>query len=192
VSVLAELEGLDVALYRAVAATPTPTIDRPLRQLSSLANHSKLWLAIAALVGLVGGRRGLRAAAVGVAAIGVTSAVVNLPVKLSAGRRRPDRSAAAVPELRHVPMPTTTSFPSGHSASAFAFAEAVGSTAPVLSVPLRVLASAVGYSRVHTGVHYPGDVLVGALVGATIGEVVARLAARPSIGRRLPGWSGTN
>jgi undecaprenyl-diphosphatase len=71
-------------------------------------------------------------------------------------------------------MPTSTSFPSGHSASAFAFATAVGSEVPALAVPLRALAAAVAYSRVHTGVHYPGDVVVGSLVGTTIGEVAGR------------------
>ena len=57
-------------------------------------------------------------------------------------------------------MPRSTSFPSGHSASAFAFATVVGHHLPVLGVPTRFLAGAVAYSRVHTGVHYPADVIV--------------------------------
>ena len=80
-------------------------------------------------------------------------------------------------------MPTSTSFPSGHSASAFAFAGAVAGTTPVLGAPLRGLAVAVAYSRVHTGVHYPGDVIVGSVVGATIGEATA-LATRALRRRR--------
>ena len=78
-------------------------------------------------------------------------------------------------------MPTSTSFPSGHSASAFAFANAVAEELPVLGLPLRFLAGAVAYSRVHTGVHYPGDVLVGAILGSTVGGVtrdLARLVSR--------------
>ena len=47
---------------------------------------------------------------------------------------------------------------------------------PALAAPLRALAAAVAYSRVHTGVHYPGDVVVGSLVGTTIGEVAGRAA----------------
>jgi undecaprenyl-diphosphatase len=43
------------------------------------------------------------------------------------------------------------------------------------AAPLRSLAAVVGYSRVHTGVHYPGDVIIGALIGSTIGEAVAAL-----------------
>ena len=98
-------------------------------------------------------------------------------MKLASGRARPDREAEGVPEERHVPMPTSTSFPSGHSASAFAFAGAVAGSIPVLGAPLRGLATAVAYSRVHTGVHYPGDAIVGAIIGATIGEATV-LAAR--------------
>ena len=69
-------------------------------------------------------------------------------------------------------MPNSTSFPSGHSASAFAFATAAGSHLPELGGPLRLLAGAVAYSRVHSGVHYPGDAVIGSLIGGTIGAGV--------------------
>ena len=95
----------------------------------------------------------------------MTSGVVNLGVKPLGRRRRPDRAAEQVPLARHVPMPTSTSFPSGHSAAAFAFATGVGHVLPPAAVPLRALAALVAYSRVHTGVHYPGDVVAGALIG---------------------------
>jgi undecaprenyl-diphosphatase len=170
---LYEFAQVDVAVYRAIAGTPTPTLDAPLRRLSGLANHSKLWIATAAALFALGGSRGRRAAATGLVAVGVNSAVVNLPMKLVSKRERPDREAAGVPDERHVPMPTSTSFPSGHSASAFAFAGAVAGSIPMLGAPLRGLATAVAYSRVHTGVHYPGDVIVGSVVGATIGEATA-------------------
>ena len=88
-------------------------------------------------------------------------------------RARPDRVAIGVIVRRHVAMPTSTSFPSGHTAAAFAFATGVGVEWPAASVPLYVLAGLVGYSRVHTGVHFPGDVIVGSLVGATIGEATS-------------------
>jgi len=73
-------------------------------------------------------------------------------------------------------MPESTSFPSGHSASAFAFAYAVGRHLPALAVPIRLLAGGVAYSRVHTGVHYPGDVAIGSIVGAGTGAIVAAAA----------------
>lgn len=180
---LHELAQVDLAVYRAIASTPTPTLDEPLRLLSGLANHSKLWMAVAGALFALGGRTGRRAAVTGLVAVGVNSALVNLPMKLASGRARPDREAAGVPEERHVPMPTSTSFPSGHSASGFAFAGAVAGTMPAIAVPLRGLAATVAYSRVHTGVHYPGDVIVGSLVGATIGEVTG-LAAQAVLRRR--------
>jgi undecaprenyl-diphosphatase len=184
---LRELGELDVAIYRAIAETPTPSIDEPLRRLSNLANNSKLWFAIAGGLFLVGGRAGRRAALTGAAAIAVNSAVVNVPIKYASRRARPDRPGIGVPEQRWVDMPTSTSFPSGHSASGFAFASAVAATMPVAAVPIRGLATAVAYSRVHTGVHYPGDVVVGSLIGVTIGEataVVARGLARRRRQRR--------
>ena len=153
---------MDRAIYSAVAATPTPALDEPLRRLSNAANNSRLWLAIAAGLAVTGGRAGRRAAVRGTLAIGVTSALVNLEVKTLWSRRRPDRASAGVPEQRDVRMPTSTSFPSGHTASGFAFASAVGRDQPWLGLALRILAAAVGYSRVHTGVHYPGDVVAGA------------------------------
>jgi len=89
-------------------------------------------------------------------------------------------------------MPSSSSFPSGHSASAFAFAAAVGDTVPPLALPLRLLAGAVAYSRVHTGVHYPGDVVVGSLIGAGVGDMTAtvgRWLTRRSVRSGGPGRS---
>jgi undecaprenyl-diphosphatase len=144
--------------------------------LSRAADNSKLWLAIAAVLALAGGPTGRRAALRGVLSIGVTSAVVNLGVKSIYPRRRPDRAGAGVPDDRQVKMPGSTSFPSGHSASAFAFASSVGQDMPALALPLALLATAVGYSRVHTGVHYPGDTIVGAVIGASTSYGVGAIA----------------
>ena len=193
---LAELGQLDRAIYGAVAGTPTPMLDPPLRQLSRLADRSRLWIAIAAAMAAVGGREGRRAAAAGLVAGPVDAAVVNVGFNLVARRRRPDRDAARVPADRQVPMPQSGSFPSGHAASGFAFANAVGQTLPIAAAPLRLLASVVGYSRVHTGVHYAGDVVIGAVIGATIGDIVGwgcrgRAGANAAGGeRRAPvrGW----
>ena len=181
-----ELEQLDRAVYAAVADTPTPLLDEPMRRLSDAASYSKLWVAIAAVTAAVGGRSGRRAASTGLVAIGVTSALVNQGAKRLARRERPDRDGEDVPEARYVKMPDSTSFPSGHSASAFAFAAAVGSRIPVLGVPLQLLAGAVAYSRVHTGVHYPGDVVIGSLIGASTGSFVASAVAIVAPIRQMP------
>jgi undecaprenyl-diphosphatase len=107
----------------------------------------------------------------GLASVAVTSATLNLGVKPLVNRRRPDRVAEDVPLVRQVRMPASTSFPSGHSAAAFAFATGAGRVLPTSGVPLRALAALVAYSRVHTGVHYPSDVVVGALLGSALAQI---------------------
>jgi membrane-associated phospholipid phosphatase len=175
---MADIEQLDMAAYTAIARTPTPTLDRAMSQLSDAANYSRLWLACAAVLALTGGRSGRRAAATGLASVAVTSAVVNVAVKPVWRRERPDRAAEAVPAARHVRMPGSQSFPSGHSASAFAFATGVGHTMPAVAVPLRALGASVAYSRVHTGVHYPLDVLAGGLIGTALAQLTTHALLR--------------
>lgn len=170
----APIRRADLAVFRAAARSELPVVGPLLPPLSRAANHSKLWLAIAAGSAVVGGRFGRRAGLRGVLAVGATSALTNLPAKYLAGRQRPDLDL--VPEVRRLArVPASTSFPSGHSASAFAFATAFALEQRRARLPLFALASAVAYSRVYTGVHYPGDVLVGAALGA----VVARATTRP-------------
>jgi undecaprenyl-diphosphatase len=171
-------ERVDLAVYSAIARTPTPALDVVMSRLSHAANYSRLSMASAALLALTGGTTGRRAAVQGLAAVAVTSTVVNAAVKPLARRRRPDRLAGEVPVARHVRMPSSRSFPSGHSAAAFAFATGVGQVSPAAAAPLRALAALVAYSRVHTGVHYPGDVLAGALIGTTLGQLTTHLRPR--------------
>jgi undecaprenyl-diphosphatase len=75
-------------------------------------------------------------------------------------------------------MPRSRSFPSGHSASAFAFATAASKELPPLAPVLVPLAGAVAYSRVHAGVHYPSDVAAGAAGGVICGVIASRLRLR--------------
>lgn len=171
---LARLHAWDVAAYRVVAGTETPLLDEPLRRLSMAANYSRLSMTAAAALAVGGGARGRRAAVTGMTAVAVASASVNIGAKLLSRRERPDRGAAGVIPGRHVPMPESTSFPSGHSAAAFAFAAGVGHEWPKASLPLYGLATVVAYSRVHTGVHYPGDVLVGSAMGLGAAFVATR------------------
>lgn len=162
----------DLALFRSLARTDIPVIGPVLPRLSRSADHSRLWLAVAAVLGISSSR--LRRAGVrGLLAVGVTSALTNLPAKLLTGRVRPDLDI--VPEVRRLArIPTSTSFPSGHAASAFAFATAASLEEPALRAPLFTLAAAVAISRVYTGVHYPGDVLVGSAIGAAIAQATTR------------------
>ena len=85
-----------------------------------------------------------------------------------------------VPVTRRVAMPRSTSWPSGHSASAFAFASGVSAAWPQAGIPLSVVASLVAYSRV-TGAHYPSDTIAGTASGVALAPVaVATLERRRS------------
>lgn len=169
----AELHELDVNVFESVAEFHAPVLDRVLPRLSNAANYSRLWLGIGAAVAIVGGARGRRAATQALVAVGVTSLVANAILKPLLPRRRP---RSEVPEERRLVQPTSTSFPSGHTASAAAFSTVVGAEFPLLEPALTGLAATVGFSRVYTGVHYPGDVLAGWAIGSVIGSGVRRTA----------------
>jgi undecaprenyl-diphosphatase len=171
---LADARNVDHAVYAAIARTPTPMLDRGMGALSHAANHSLLWMTSAAALALVGGRSGRQAAAQGLVSVALTSAVVNLAVKRVGRRQRPDRAGEDVPTARHVQMPTSLSFPSGHSAAAFAFATGVGNKLPIVAGPLHAVAGVVAYSRVHTGVHHPSDVVVGSVLGTILAQLTTR------------------
>jgi undecaprenyl-diphosphatase len=171
------LHRLDAALFRRAVEAHDPVLDRTLPALSRAADFSVLWMATAAALALAGRPR---AAARGLAAVALASTTANVVVKAHVGRVRPPLHT--VPERRRVRrVPVTTSFPSGHSASAVAFATAVGREVPALALPLGLLAAAVAGSRVWTGAHYPADVLAGAGIGALAASAV-RAPRAPAAG----------
>ena len=162
----------DSAAFAWVARTRTPGAERRLTQLSRAADHGELWWAAAAALGVTGGRR-RRGAVRGLLALGIASGVANVPAKFAARRPRPP--LADVPLARRLTnQPLTSSFPSGHSASAAAFAVGVAMEAPIAGAAVGVLAAAVAYSRVYVGVHYPGDVLAGVGLGAGCALLTAK------------------
>ena len=148
---------------------PRPA-DELLVTLTHTADHSVLWGALAAGAASFGGTRGRRAAGHGMLAIAVASATVNGPMKLLFARRRPDSPR------RLWRKPRTSSFPSGHSASAFAFAVAATRELPEAGPVLFPLAAGVAYSRVYLGAYYPSDVIAGGAFGAAVG-----MAARAKV-----------
>ncbi|HTB71493.1 MAG TPA: phosphatase PAP2 family protein [Solirubrobacteraceae bacterium] len=145
----------------------TPARERVAARFTLLGEHAGVWLAIGAVAqALDHSRRARWRRATGTVA-GVYA--VNTAVKLLVRRSRP--------QLRDLPpligTPTTLSFPSAHASTAFAGALAY-SRAGLPASPLYALAGALAYSRLYLGVHYPSDVLAGALLGTAVAVVRTR------------------
>lgn len=92
-----------------------------------------------------------------------------------ADRERPPLSNPDPEPL--VDLPATFSFPSGHATVSFACATVLSLAVPRLTLPLFALATLIAFSRVYVGVHYPFDVLVGAVLGVAIAIALRMLAA---------------
>ncbi|HVE97032.1 MAG TPA: phosphatase PAP2 family protein [Pseudonocardiaceae bacterium] len=164
----------DRELVRRTAAIPPSAADEGLKRLTRTANHSLLWFAAAAVLSC---RKGVtrRAAFRGVAAIGGASLTTNALAKPLMPRRRPAWEDVLVPRrLRRDERPSSSSFPSGHAASAAAFTTAVTMECPAVGLAVAPVAAVVAYSRLHTGVHYPSDVLAGMLLGSGVALATRR------------------
>jgi undecaprenyl-diphosphatase len=153
-----------------------PWVDRTMYALSEAGNHSLIWHTVNAVDALtthdpVRRRAALRRSVVQ----GVEQALVNGPIKMAFRRQRPGHIDDHPHDLR---VPVTSSFPSGHATAGFCAATLL--TADLGRAPLwYCLASVIGWSRVHVGVHHPSDVAVGAIIGATTATVAGRLWASP-------------
>jgi undecaprenyl-diphosphatase len=108
-----------------------------------------------------------------VATAALSTNLVVTAVKLGVGRDRPPSIVLDPKPLMDVP--TTSSFPSGHAATSFACAYMLSRAAPKLTAGLYVLAVLIAFSRVYVGVHYPFDVVAGAVLGTLFAIALLRL-----------------
>jgi undecaprenyl-diphosphatase len=169
--------GWDRHLESWVVAHRSGALDPVFRWLTYIGTDGAVWLALGLI--LAARRRRWQLLAWVVVADALAQATTGL-IKLAVPRARPHVEAL-------VARPHTHSFPSGHAASSFACAVVLASFAPRLRAPLVLLAALIAWSRAYVGVHYPFDVVAGALWGVAIGLVTLGLARSPRPGRRARG-----
>lgn len=140
--------------------------------ISGLSNHGEVWILFAAILLLLRRQRayGLSAAC----ALTLDLISCNIVLKPLIGRVRPFAFRPELPLL--VPPPGDASFPSGHTAAAFAVVFALKTAGSPLWRPALALAVVTAFSRLYLYVHWPTDVLGGALLGAAAGWAGAKIA----------------
>lgn len=164
------LQAWDATAFIAVNHLPRNAyFVKGLRVLATVTNQGMAWAAGSLVLAALGGRRGRRASLEMLSALALTTGVVERIVKVYFRRRRP--FVTLVKAMVVGRKPGSWSFPSGHTATSFACASALGRSYRRKRPVFYGIASVVGFSRVYLGHHYPIDVLS----GATIGELVSRL-----------------
>jgi undecaprenyl-diphosphatase len=163
----ARIDEFDERVDRLVERVRGPLLDPVFYGLSSAADHGLLWLALGSLRAAV--ERDPASMARLAAVLGTESGLTNGPIKALFRRVRPptDHPTGPLPYGMHRPI--TSSFPSGHAASAFTAAVVLagGPETPALFV----LAGAVAFSRVYVRMHHASDVVAGSLLGLAFGTV---------------------
>ncbi|CAL9328993.1 hypothetical protein SUDANB120_00032 [Streptomyces sp. enrichment culture] len=180
---LASLCSGDHRLAKRVAAWDSAWARRLLPPVEEAAEHTKLWWAAAVAMAAGGGWRGRRAAAAGVTAMGVAQLLSNGVAKQLVERRRPPKEW--VPHDDVEDRPDSSSFPSGHTAAAVAFTAAVAPSWPWAGAVCAVPAVLVAIERVHSGAHYPSDVVAGTVIGLA---AAALTRATPRLVVHHTGW----
>ncbi len=164
---IAALNAFDAALFlRINALTLGQWSDRALELISRFIHYGEGWAAVVLAMLFVDLGRGIRAAVEALPALWITMVTVNLVLKRIFRRRRP---FIAFVKARVIgPRPRDFSFPSGHAAAGFAGALLLSMHLPAWAPVFYAFAITVSFSRIYLGVHYPSDVVVGALSGTLL------------------------
>lgn len=144
----------------------SPAIEEPMKVLGLAGEYGAVWFVTAATGAALDSDRRLRW--IGAAGVAPAAIVLNFAVKRAVGRQRP--VITEHPALAKAP--SKLSFPSAHATSSFAAAAAIGRVEPRAKVPAHALAGLITVGRPYLGMHYPSDVLAGAVLGAALGRLV--------------------
>jgi undecaprenyl-diphosphatase len=167
-------QGLDARLFLAVNGMPhPPLLNQFMYGLTRVMNAGFGWVVLLLLLKLLDRKRGRRAIYQVAPPLWFATMSVEYPIKAYFRRRRPFYDIVQAVAVGK--KPGGYSFPSGHSASAFAGAWLISRHYPRLRWLWYLIAALTGFSRVYLGAHYPGDVLSGALVGTALAEVTRRV-----------------
>lgn len=166
------LHGVDVKIFRAVTGVRREPLTPVMRGLTRVGTAGALWGAVAAGAFLLDGFYLLGLLVPWGAVAG--SWVLAEASKHLFDRARPHDSDMGIAPL--VKTPSSSSFPSGHSATAAAGSIALSAAYPVLAPVFLIAGLAVMFSRIYLGVHYPSDVLVGAVIGVICAALLVPLA----------------
>ena len=161
---------MDATLFRAINSAHTPALDAVMLGVSWLGYFSGIWFVLGAPA--LGWPRGRAVAFRMCLAVALTQAVASGVVKPLVGRVRPSHTPAMAARVLETQPPSSASFPSGHAATAVAGAMAAARVVPRASWARWGLATLMAYSRVYVGVHYPSDLLAGALLGVACAWLV--------------------
>ena len=148
-----------------VKATRNPLFDQIMPAISWLGSSGKIWIAVAVVFLILGTYR--KAGITLAVALLTELGTVNGILKPWVDRVRPFELNTQAPIISA--LPTDSSFPSGHTASSFAAAYVIYHFNKTLGIVAYILAALIGFSRLYLYLHYPSDVLAGALIGALIG-----------------------
>jgi len=160
------VENADVRLLRAMRTKGhTPGLEAAAKALGKAGNNGAIWFGLALALAVVDSSN--REAWLICAALGPVAIGLNYAVKLIAKRPRP--ALEGLPPLGGAP--SSLSFPSAHATSSFAVATAMTRVAPEAALAL-ILAAALSLGRPYLGMHYPSDVLAGAVLGVALGLIV--------------------
>jgi decaprenylphosphoryl-5-phosphoribose phosphatase len=160
------MRDLDLRLMRFMRTRGhTPGLEKAAGALGKAGNNGAVWFGIGVLLAIFDGSN--REAWLICAALGPVAIGLNYVVKLIVRRPRP--VLEGLPPLGGAP--SSLSFPSAHATSSFAVATAMTRVEPWAALAF-ILAVALALGRPYLGMHYPSDVLVGAILGVVLGLIV--------------------